>query len=228
MDMDYNRMYSVNPGYGKSRFSSTELRDILVSVVVLSLAFTIMYHDNNFATGFLRAYGSGVMYAGLFGMSLALVTVSFLFHELGHKFAAQKAGLWSEYRMYPMGLMLALIMSLIGFLFAAPGAVCIAGNMSRETNGRVSIAGPMVNIMFAAASLALCMVFNGSWLVVPFYLLASLNAFLAVFNLLPIPPLDGSKVLSWNKGVWAVAILIAAAELIALWMYVSPELYYIL
>jgi Zn-dependent protease len=119
-------------------------------------------------------------------------------------------------------------MSLIGFLFAAPGAVCIAGNMSKETNGRVSIAGPMVNIMFAAASLALCMVFNGSWLVVPFYLLASLNAFLAVFNLLPIPPLDGSKVLAWNKGVWTVAILIAAAELIALWMYVSPELYYIL
>ena len=226
--MDFDRMYSVNPGYGKSRFSSTELRDIFVSVVVLSLAFTIMYHDNGFATGFLMKYGNGAMYAGLFGMSLVLVTVSFLFHEMGHKFAAQKAGLWSEYRMYPMGLMLALVMSLIGFLFAAPGAVCIAGNMSRETNGKVSIAGPGVNIVFAAVSLVLCMVFNGSWLVVPFYLLASLNAFLAVFNLLPIPPLDGSKVMSWNKGIWVVAILIAAAELIALWTYVSPELYYFL
>lgn len=226
--MNYDGMYSANPGYGKSRFSSTELRDILVSVVVLSLAFTIMYRNNGFVTGFLMAYGDGAVYAGLFGMSLALVTISFLFHEFGHKFAAQKAGLWSEYRMYPMGLVLALIMSMFGFLFAAPGAVCIAGNMSRETNGKVSMAGPVVNIAFAAIALICCMIFNGSWLVVPFYLMASLNAFLSVFNLLPIGPLDGSKIMFWNKGAWAAMIGVAAVELIALWVYVSPELYYFL
>lgn len=226
--MDFDGTYSVNPGYGRSRFSGTELRDILISVVVLSLAFTIMYRDNDFVTGFLWRYGDGAVYAGLFGMSLALVTVSFLFHELGHKFMAQKAGLWSEYRMYPMGLVLALLMSMIGFLFAAPGAVCIAGNMSKETNGKVSIAGPMVNIALAAITLVCCMTFNGSWVVVPCYLLASLNAFLAVFNLIPVHPLDGSKVMAWNRGKWALAMAIAVVELIALWFYISPELYYFL
>lgn len=226
--MDYDRMQSVNPGYGKPRFSSTEIRDILTSVIVLSLAFTIMYRNNMFVTSFMRPYGDGVVYAGLFGMSLALVTISFLFHELGHKFTAQKFGLWSEYRMYPTGLALALIMSLFGFLFAAPGAVCIAGNMTRESNGKVSIAGPSVNIVFAAIGLIGSIIMNGTWLVVPFYLLASLNAFLAVFNLIPIPPLDGSKIIAWNKMQWAVAILIAVAELAVLWVAVSPELYYFL
>ena len=221
-------MQSVNPGYGKPRFSSTEIRDILTSVIVLSLAFTIMYRNNMFVTSFMRPYGDGVVYAGLFGMSLALVTISFLFHELGHKFTAQKFGLWSEYRMYPTGLALALIMSLFGFLFAAPGAVCIAGNMTRESNGKVSIAGPSVNIVFAAIGLIGSIIMNGTWLVVPFYLLASLNAFLAVFNLIPIPPLDGSKIIAWNKMQWAVAILIAVAELAVLWVAVSPELYYFL
>lgn len=160
--MDYDRMQSVNPGYGKPRFSSTEIRDILTSVIVLSLAFTIMYRNNMFVTSFMRPYGDGVVYAGLFGMSLALVTISFLFHELGHKFTAQKFGLWSEYRMYPTGLALALIMSLFGFLFAAPGAVCIAGNMTRESNGKVSIAGPSVNIVFAAIGLIGSIIMNGT------------------------------------------------------------------
>ena len=79
--MDFDGMYSANPGYGKSRFSRTELRDILISVAVLSLAFTIMYRGNSFVTGFMWKYGDAAMYAGLFGMSLALVTVSFLFYS---------------------------------------------------------------------------------------------------------------------------------------------------
>ena len=38
----------------------------------------------------------------------------------------------------------------------------------------------------------------------------SINSFLAVFNLLPIGNLDGSKVLTWNFGIWLVTIAIAA------------------
>ena len=37
----------------------------------------------------------------------------------------------------------------------------------------------------------------------------SVNSFLAVFNLLPIGNLDGSKVLTWNIGIWIITIAIA-------------------
>ena len=36
-----------------------------------------------------------------------------------------------------------------------------------------------------------------------FSLAVFVNLWLAIFNMLPIPPLDGSKVLSWNKVIWA-------------------------
>jgi len=42
----------------------------------------------------------------------------------------------------------------------------------------------------------------------------AINAWLALFNMLPIGPLDGSKVLSWNPIVWvgivAVSVLFLA------------------
>ena len=153
------------------------------------------------------------------------VIFSFLLHEFGHKFTAQRAGLWSEYRMFPVGLVITLVSSFLGFLFASPGAVYIRGNMDDRTNGKVSIAGPIVNIILAAVGIAGCLAFNYSAMVVPMLLLANLNAFLAVFNLLPIPPLDGSKIFRWNIGIWIVTIAIAAVELIYVLKFM-PTLYW--
>ena len=219
MDGEYE--IRVNTGYRKPRFGPVELRDIVISMVVLALAFTIMYRNTPFVMNYLEyALGSSAL-IGLFGISLALVVVSVLFHEFGHKFTAQKAGLWSEFRMYPMGLVVTLVMSFFGFLFAAPGAVYIMGNMDSRTNGKVSIAGPAINIVLAAIGFIGCFAFNGNPVVIFFYMLASLNSFLALFNLLPVPPLDGSKVLAWNKGIWVVVIAISIAELVMLYYGIS-------
>ncbi|MBE6527566.1 MAG: Zn-dependent protease [Thermoplasmata archaeon] len=169
--------------------------------------------------------GESSKYLGLFGLCFILVIVSFLFHEFGHKFVAQKHGLWSEFRMWPLGLGLTLLTAFLGFLFASPGAVYIYGNMDRNTNGKVSIAGPVVNIVLSAIGIAGCLLCNHSGAVVFFYLLAQLNAFLAAFNLLPIAPLDGSKILPWKKEVWIAAFAIAALELIYI-MFAMPDLYW--
>jgi Zn-dependent protease len=44
---------------------------------------------------------------------------------------------------------------------------------------------------------------------------ASVNAFLAVFNLIPFYPLDGEKVNSWNPLLWASSFGVSAALLLA-------------
>ena len=219
--MDFSQdEYRVNPGFGKPRFSKIELRDIVISILVLALAFTLVYASRNnkfIMTAFESVFGTGAgTYIGLFLVCIGLVIISFFLHEMGHKFVAQKKGLWSEYRMFPAGLGLTLILSFAGFLFAAPGAVMISGHMTEETNGKISIAGPVVNIVFAAIGIVGCYALNGDILVVPFYLLATLNASLALFNLIPIPPLDGSKILKWNVMVWIGAIAVAAVEFILL------------
>lgn len=225
----------VNPGYGKPKFSRTELRDIAVSMVVLAVAFVILYRNSTMSWYLDYTLGGAAMWVALFAICLVLVVFSFLLHEFGHKFMAQRFGMWSEYRMYPMGLALTLITSCIGFLFAAPGAVMISGSMDDRRNGKISIAGPVVNIVLAAVGIAVTAYIGIStggtisvndWQTPMFLvamLLASLNSFLALFNLLPIPPLDGSKIFRWNKAIWAVAIVIAAVELAYLYLWM-PDL----
>ena len=216
---------NVTPGYRQSRFSKRELGDIAIAVIVLSLALTILYKRGAIITYLGDEFGSAAKWIVLFGICLLLVVFSFLLHEFGHKFTAQNFGMRSEFRIFPTGLFITLLTSVLGFLFAAPGAVYIEGNPTRKENGIISIAGPAVNILLALVGIAGCLAFNGGGVVVIFfYLLAYLNAFLALFNLLPIPPLDGSKIWGWSMPVYVVAIAMAALEMAYLYLWM-PDIY---
>jgi Zn-dependent protease len=102
--------------------------------------------------------------------------------------------------------------------------VYIAGPLTREQNGRVSLVGPLTNfavaLTFTGLGFALVRFLTGD---TGFYVggilffTGYINAFLGVFNMLPIPPLDGSKVLAWNVGIWAVTI-VAMGGLLALYL----------
>lgn len=217
-----------DPTPGGHRFSRREIGDILIAILVLSVAFMILYRNNTVSWYLGYEYGDTMKWVILFAICLVLVFFSFLLHEFGHKFTAQRYGMWSEFRMYPMGLVITLVTSLCGFLFAAPGAVMIRGYADKEANGRIGIAGPIVNIILSAVGiLALSMIGGGDYWVddieVPLFLIfmmfASLNAFLALFNLIPVGPLDGKKIFSWNMPVWLVAFLIALAEIIYVYAF---------
>ena len=221
--MDIDRLRDVTPkGYS---FSTIEVRDLLISVLVLSLAFLIMFRNASFSAYFEEHLGS-LWAVGMLGMMIGIVALSFVAHELGHKFTAQKFGLWSEYRMFPMGLLLTLLMSFVGFLIAAPGVVYIKGFVDNEQDGKISVAGPVVNIVLSLIGLAGCIAFNHSPVVIFFYLLFILNASLALFNLLPIGILDGAKVLRWNPSVWVLCIAIAGVLFLSRLTGMLPDFYY--
>jgi Zn-dependent protease len=102
--------------------------------------------------------------------------------------------------MWPTGLILALICSLFGFVFAAPGAVMIhprtdiwgGTTLTREKTGLISIAGPAMNLCLAIVFLLL----NMAYPMLVFSFVARINAWLAIFNLIPFGPLDGAKILT--------------------------------
>jgi len=96
-----------------------ELKDLVISALVLAAAFGIAL------SGGFRAFQQPAALVLVIGMALAAVSLSFVFHELGHRLIARRFGYFAEYVMWPMGLMIALGFSLIGFVFAAPGAVMI-------------------------------------------------------------------------------------------------------
>jgi len=188
-------------------FSPEEIRDIIISTVLIALIFAWpgrgFYIDSTFLFIFL--------------IDLFIVGSSFIFHELAHRTVARYFGAYSEFRAWFEGLIFALILKvLFGFTIIAPGAVYIFKDyLTSEENGIIALSGPLSNIMLAIIFYIL------STFVSPFSLLfwifkngAFINLYLAVFNLLPIPPLDGSKVISWNPIVWAVITLPCIAVIV--------------
>ena len=189
------------------RFTGKEIRDLIISFIVIALGFTILYSNGDYSHVTL-----------IFPVVMIGVGVGFIFHELGHKFVAMHYGYYAEYELWPTGLLIALASSFFGFIFAAPGAVVIYSNgMEERTNGIISIAGPIVNIILGLIFFLILgslgnFVYTETGAIV--YLICVLgtriNFFLAAFNLLPIPPLDGSKVMSWSVPVWLITFAIAA------------------
>lgn len=176
----------------KLNFSDEEISQLIKSWAAISLAFTI-------------AGMAGVGPAGRgefvqsFLISAVTVGLAFLLHELAHKFVAQYFGCWAEFRSFDMGLILAVIMSFTGYVFAAPGAVMVGGVVSTSENGKISVAGPLTNIALALIFLAIrefVPVSGLAMLVVQSGIF--INAWLTVFNMIPIWNLDGAKVFRWN------------------------------
>lgn len=196
----YDRTIHIPSGYGKIRFGKVEMRNIALAVGALTLAFTLSM--------FLRSSISGLSTTEFFfyalGTSFVAVLTGFMLHELAHKVVAQRNGAWAEFRAYPMGLAIAIVTALFGFLLAAPGAVYIQGMISRKQNGLISIAGPLTNLGLGIPFLALGLWLETGLLAIALYWIGSVNILLAVFNLLPIAPLDGSKVLKWSVPIYAV------------------------
>ncbi len=182
-------------------FKGREIRDLFIAWLGLSFCFSAGY----------------VYYPHLFLFYFAVALVStgipFLSHELAHKFTARRYGWWAEFRLWSLGLMIAVFASLITggrFIFAAPGAVYTTPLIRSLTSSYdlekkealTSLAGPIVNILLAFLFLPLS-TFTG------FIRLVGeegyrVSLWLAAFNMLPVPPMDGEKVFRWNKTIWTI------------------------
>jgi Zn-dependent protease len=169
---------------------------------------------------FVVAYDARGLLHTLFAMPFAflIITPAFVFHEIGHKIAAQHYGYWAEYRMWTQGLMFAILIAVMTahfgtkLLFIAPGAVYFSqrglhfGRAAVEKVGKIGISGPIVNLALASIFGAAAALTGYSIL----YVGAYVNAFLVIFNLIPFAPLDGQKIFEWNKLVWVAVIGLGA------------------
>ena len=196
---------------GGLKFSAEEKKHLLMAVGALTMAFTLLF-----------AGLEGLSIFTVIGLSFVAVITGFLLHEIGHKIVAQRYGCWAEFRAWSFGLLMAVFSAFMGFLFAAPGAVYVRGHLSKEENGKVSAAGPLMNIVVASFLLPI-------WIFIPLIdelqLLISmilwLNLFIGGFNMIPVPPLDGSKIIRWNPGIWVGILVVLGVYFI---LFFDPSL----
>lgn len=148
--------------------------------------------------------------------ALAVIFLTMPIHEFSHAFIGVKLGdntpRWQgRYTLNPFAhidYFGALCILLFGFGWAKP--VQINHNNLRNPKrdmALVALAGPVSNLAVALISLVL---YNGVFLILSlalsakilvyiasfFMFVAQINVYLAVFNLIPVPPLDGSRILT--------------------------------
>ena len=230
------------------QFSTIEKENLTLATAAFTLAL-----------GFMAVRGvGGVSTLGfntwaitlLLSMPVLLLAVgpAFILHEIGHKIVAKKNGCWAEFRADPKGLQFGIILSFfLGFLFMAPGAVMVAGLVTRRQNGHIAVAGPLTNLSlfiigiplwvlilgltgaFEASSIPLLE--NGSraylsdgsiiWqsmLIDAGVWWLSANLILGLFNMFPFGPLDGVKVKDWNEQVFYGVFLIFLIPVLGLFL----------
>jgi Zn-dependent protease len=192
------------------KFSKIEIIHLLISIIILTIAFSFALTENNLIQIIFNGFNNDGFRYNIIKIFLGILTAFFL-HEISHKLMAQKFGLWSEYRMYPKGIGLALLFGfLTPFVFAAPGAVMFRGKVRIFEMGKIAVVGPIANILIATITFFIYLFVSYESIIndtIGFICL--INAIIATFNLLPIGPLDGIKIVKWNVNVWIISLITA-------------------
>ncbi len=195
-------------------FSKREMNDLVLATLAFGLAlafmrmggiFSILSSQNSLFSVIIQMVIWGVLYILALGPA-------FIIHELAHKYLARHYGCWAEFRADPKGLKTGiLIAALLGIVFMAPGAVMVAGNISKSQNGKIALVGPISNLILFAIGIICGGILLGltSNVFVEQFVMAWLwgNSVLAAFNMIPYGPLDGRKVKDWSDSIFWIFMI---------------------
>lgn len=172
-------------------FTLIELFYLLVLVLSIGYIFTSFIKDPT------RYYSFGFNWQD-FKFALLVAAPGIVIHELLHKFTAIFFGLSANFYIFWAGLGIAVFLKLISspFLLIAPGYVAISGNATQLQSTLISFAGPFANLLiwFIAYLILNSAKRLSRQQAVLLYLTKKINLTLFIFNMIPIPPLDGFKV----------------------------------
>lgn len=153
----------------------------------------------------------------LYLMRIPVILLSLTIHEVAHGWIASRLGdptaknlgrlsLNPLKHLDPIGTIMMLV---VGFGWAKPVPINVRYfKNKRRDMALTALAGPVSNLVIAFIGIFFYMVLSRTLynalvsgnslayvIVLFFYVFYTLNLYLAIFNLLPIPPLDGSRIL---------------------------------
>lgn len=197
------------------KFTNKETKDLFWAGLMISLAFAVLLSGGLNTLTEIK----GIDFVIIFLIAFFTAGIGFLLHELMHKYVAQSYKLVAEFRANYKMLWLAITFSFFGFIIAAPGAVYIHGHITKERNGKISVAGPLTNILLALFFLVLLLSLDtGEILRVLFSFGLTINSLLSIFNMIPLIPFDGAKVIIWNKKVYWIILTLGFGIFVLSWI----------
>ncbi|MBS3145416.1 M50 family metallopeptidase [Candidatus Woesearchaeota archaeon] len=146
-----------------------------------------------------------------FWFAVLVAAPGVILHELAHKFVGLAFGLGAVFvpfydnltTLIVAGFSIVLKILASPFILIVPGFVSLTGNVTPPISLLTALAGPSVNlILWLGAAYILKKKHNVKRKTTAVLsLTAFINKWLFIFNMLPIPPLDGSKVLFGLIGI---------------------------
>ncbi|MCD1295511.1 hypothetical protein CUJ83_10920 [Methanocella sp. CWC-04] len=170
-------------------FSSYELLIFAIASVMLGISYMIAKGEA-LLPNFIAIY----VFTG--GVALIL-------HDLAHRYFAHKYRAVSEYKFWGLGtIAMFLTAFFFGIVYALPARTVINNQKDLKQNelGTIFLAGPAVSFVIALVFLAASALGGIFWEIG--MLGFSMNLLSAVYSLMPFDPMDGNKVLKWDKVKW--------------------------
>jgi len=178
-------------------FDPSEAWDLVKAWVLVTVAFLILS-----SAGFTLI--SFVVFSLVVGGAV-------VFHELAHKYVAQRYGYAARFVSNDLMLFLGVGMAFTGFIFLAPGAVHVRGLRDAKQNALIAWAGPAMNAALGFGAFML----SGLGMTAYFALVLRINALLGAFNMLPVPGFDGEKIWAGDKKLYVGTVVVLGVLVVA-------------
>ncbi|MBN1389159.1 MAG: hypothetical protein JXA22_00795 [Candidatus Thermoplasmatota archaeon] len=198
------------------RFERKELEELGIAMLFITIAFAVVFSNNQV----LGRDHDLFRFLAVLPASFIATFTGFALHELGHKISANHYGYPAAFSYNRRSLIFLSIFSVLtGFLLVAPGAVYIYGRPNRKENGVISAAGPVTNLVIGYSFMGLFLFVSlmSDLLGSAAFIVGMVNLFIGSFNMIPIMPLDGSKIWKWNKFVYLLMLVLLLSPVILLY-----------
>lgn len=176
--------------------SFMEILNIIIATLGVGYIFTGLFPIRGSKKDILDSYTRGFDWSEFWFVCM-VAAPGVILHEMGHKFVAMAFGLNAFFQVSYFGILIGILLKLFGtgFIILAPGYVLISG--ATPVQMMISaFAGPFVNLLLWVVSIfVLKNIKSMSRRQAIFWSLTKeINKWLFIFNMLPLPFLDGFKI----------------------------------
>ena len=209
-----------------TNFSVSEKELFFFFITVVILSFLFVFNDD-----FPTWKGVVMNYLNV----LVLVSLSFLFFQLVQKAVAQSYGAKTQYVLWLPGFMVSIIIGVASLgrsVFFSMGFTRIikySGSrlgkksvfLGEDEKGKIILSGVLASLSLAFLVKLISPLLAGDvWVTC-----VSINVLIAIFNLVPFPPLSGSYLFVWNRVAWALA---SVASIVCLFLMPVISLFWLI